>query len=117
MKNVLIIHQSAELYGSDKTLLTFLKKVDRKLINPVVILPKSGPLKDVLDDLKIIVFILPVLKLYRNIFTPFGITKFIKEYNVVAKKLKELHKHFQFQTVYSNTLAVLAGAFFAKRKV
>lgn len=115
MKNVLIIHQSAELYGSDKTLLTFLKRVDRKLINPVVILPNSGPLKDVLDDLKIIVFILPVLKLYRNIFTPFGIIKFIKEYKIVATKLKELHKHYQFQTVYSNTLAVLAGAFFSKK--
>ncbi len=115
MKNVLIIHQSAELYGSDKTLLTFLKRVDRKLINPVVILPNSGPLKEVLEDLKIIVFVLPVLKLYRGIFTPFGIIKFIKEYKIVATKLKELHKHYQFQTVYSNTLAVLAGAFFSKK--
>ena len=46
MINILFIHQSADLYGSDKTLLQLLTYLDRTKFNPVVVIPLNGPLKE-----------------------------------------------------------------------
>ena len=67
MKNILIIHQSAELYGSDKTILFFVKELDKTKYLPIVVLPSEGPLKVEFEKNNIKVVIIPVLKLYRNI--------------------------------------------------
>jgi hypothetical protein len=45
MKSILFIHQSAELYGSDKTILMFISSLDKQQYKSVVILPFDGPLK------------------------------------------------------------------------
>jgi len=115
MKNILFIHQSAELYGSDKTLLLLLKNLDKKEFNPVVILPFNGPLKEALEKENIEVIIAPVLKLYRKLFTPKNILNFFKEIQVAFKIVNELHKKHQFSLIYSNTLAVLLGIMFARK--
>ena len=49
MKNILFIHQSADLYGSDKTLLLLLSKLDKTRFNPIVVIPLDGPLKEELE--------------------------------------------------------------------
>jgi glycosyltransferase involved in cell wall biosynthesis len=116
MINVLFIHQSAELYGSDKTLLILLKHINRDLFNPVVIIPEKGPLKTEIEKLNVEVHILPVLKLYRNIFTPKNIFKFFSEYKKAISYLDKLHKKNNFDIIYSNTLAVLVGMIFAKKR-
>ena len=113
MKNILFIHQSAELYGSDKTLLLLLKNLDKNKFKPVVLLPFDGPLKEVLENEKIEVVIAPVLKLYRKLFTPKNIFGFFKDIKVAFKIVNELHKKYQFTLIYSNTLAVLFGIMFA----
>jgi len=116
MKNILVIHQSAELYGSDKTLLVLLSKLDRQKFMPVVILPSNGPLKDKLEQENIKVVIAPVLKLYRQMFSPKNMIKLIKGYRQAVKTLDALHKEYKFDLVYSNTLAVLLGMLYAKKR-
>lgn len=113
MKNILFIHQSAELYGSDKTLLLLLKNLDKNKFKPVVLLPFDGPLKEALENEKIEVVIAPVLKLYRKLFTPKNLIGFFKDIKVAFKIVNELHKKYQFTLIYSNTLAVLFGIMFA----
>lgn len=113
MKNILFIHQSAELYGSDKTLLLLLKNLDKNKFKPIVLLPFDGPLKEALENEKIEVVIAPVLKLYRKLFTPKNIFGFFKDIKVAFKIVNELHKKYQFTLIYSNTLAVLFGIMFA----
>ena len=81
MKTIIFIHQSAELYGSDKTLLLLLKNLDKSKYKPIVILPFDGPLKDALEIEKIEVVIAPVLKLYRKLFTPKNIFGFFGDIN------------------------------------
>ena len=49
MKSILFIHQSAELYGSDKTMLYFLSELDKTKYFPVIVLPFDGPLKTELE--------------------------------------------------------------------
>ncbi|MGL2965396.1 glycosyltransferase family 4 protein [Flavobacterium sp. XGLA_31] len=114
--NILFLHQSAELYGSDKTILMFISNLDKSKYEPIVILPFEGPLKDELEKNNIKVIISPVLKLYRKMMTPKGIIKFFKEYQLGLKHLEELHKQYDFKLVYSHTLAVLIGILFAKKK-
>ena len=113
MKNILFIHQSAELYGSDKTLLLLLKNLDKNKFKPVVLLPFDGPLKEALENENIEVVIAPVLKLYRKLFTPKNLIGFFKDIKAAFKIVNELHKKYQFTLIYSNTLAVLLGIMFA----
>lgn len=113
MKNILFIHQSAELYGSDKTLLLLLKNLDKNKFKPIVLLPFDGPLKEALENENIEVVIAPVLKLYRKFFTPKNLVGFLKDIKAAFKIVNELHKKYQFALIYSNTLAVLLGIMFA----
>ena len=115
MKSILFIHQSAELYGSDKTILMFISNLDKTKYLPIVILPFDGPLKDEFEKNNIKVIISPVLKLYRKMFTPINIIKFFKEYREGLKALEQLHKQYDFKLVYSHTLAALIGISFAKK--
>jgi glycosyltransferase involved in cell wall biosynthesis len=116
MINILFIHQSAELYGSDKTLLLLLSKLDKTIFNPIVVLPSEGPLKDELEKEEIKVSIAPVLKLFRKMFSPNNIFLFSKDIKKGISILDELHKEYKFDLVYSNTLAVLLGFIYAKKR-
>lgn len=116
MKNILFIHQSAELYGSDKTLLLLLKHIDKAKFNPVVVLPFEGPLQNELEKENIKVVIAPVLKLYRKMFSPKNILTFFKDIKEAFKVVDELNKEYKFDLIYSNTLAVLLGIFYAQKR-
>ncbi len=118
MKSILFIHQSAELYGSDKTILMFISQMDKTKYFPVVILPFEGPLKVEFEKNGIKVVIAPVLKLYRKMFTPGNLTKFAGEYKKGMDMLDALHREHNFSLVYSHTLAALIGFMWAsKRKI
>ena len=116
MKNILFIHQSAELYGSDKTLLLLLKNLDKTLYHPVVVLPNNGPLIQELEKENIKVVIAPVLKLYRKIFSPKNLFHFLVDIKKGISILDDLNKQYHFDLIYSNTLAVLLGMLFAKKR-
>lgn len=116
MKNILFIHQSAELYGSDKTLLLLLKGMNRSKFNPVVIVPFDGPLKAELERIEVEVVIAPVLKLYRDMFAPKNFLRFFKDVRKAMSAVNKLDQKYRFDIVYSNTLAVLLGMLFALKK-
>lgn len=113
MKNILFIHQSAELYGSDKTLLYLVSNLDKSKFFPIVILPQEGPLKKELEKENIKVIVAPVLKLYRKMFTPSNLIRFIKDYFIGTKTINLIQKEHQIDFIYSNTLAVLLGFFYS----
>ncbi len=115
MINILYIHQSSELYGSDKTLLHLVTKLDRTRYNPIVVLPENGLLKDALLIQNVKVIQSPVIKLHRNMFT----VKYLSSLPVQVQKSisdirKELHG-LRIDIVQSNTLAVLLGVFLARK--
>jgi glycosyltransferase involved in cell wall biosynthesis len=112
MKNILFIHQSAELYGSDKTLFYLVTNLDKNKFFPIVILPNEGPLKTELEKEKIKVIIAPVLKLYRKMFTPSNLVQFFKDYFKGIKTINTIKKEYKIDFIYSNTLAVLLGFFY-----
>ena len=61
MKTILFIHQSAELYGSDKTLFFLVKELPQYGIKPIVVLPEEGPLTVLLREADIEIIISPTI--------------------------------------------------------
>ncbi|HLO74374.1 MAG TPA: glycosyltransferase family 4 protein [Flavobacterium sp.] len=116
MKSILFVHQSAELYGSDKTLLLLLKHINKQKFCPIVVLPNDGPLKKELEKENIEVFITPVIKLHRKMFTPTNLLLLLNHFRQGFSTLNKLHKKYRFEIIYSNTLAVLIGFLFARIK-
>jgi glycosyltransferase involved in cell wall biosynthesis len=115
MKNILFIHQSAELYGSDKTLLVLVVDFKKRGINPIVIIPEFGPLHDCLLHEEIHTLVLPVLKVSRKMFSIKGVLAFPFQIRKAIKGLDSALKGMQIDLVYSNTLAVLLGFFYAQK--
>ena len=101
MTNILYIHQSAELYGSDKTLLYLVSQIKQKGFNPIVVLPSHGPLSLELEKFQVEIIIAPVVKISRKMFS----------FKIINRQLKGR----PIQIVHSNTLAVLTGALYARR--
>ena len=52
MKKILFIHSSAELYGSDKSLLNIVNNMDYEEFEVHIILPCEGPLVNKLKENK-----------------------------------------------------------------
>lgn len=115
MKHILYIHQSAELYGSDKTLLYLASEIKAKGFYPIVVLPFKGPLYDALEKCGIEIIIAPVLKISRKMFSVGNLVQMPFE---IFKSFAIIKKHLRgrkIDVIHSNTLAVLIGALYAKR--
>lgn len=116
MKNILFIHQSADLYGSDKTLLFLVNGLNKKTYNPIVVIPNKGPLFFELQKKNIKTIIAPVLNIHKNMFTLKELFKLpyflIKSIRILNKELKGI----PVDIIQSNTTVVLLGAIYSKLK-
>lgn len=114
MKTILYFHQSAELYGSDKTLLQLVIGMSKKGHKVVVIVPEEGALTVEFHNSGIRYIVSPVLKLSRDMFTVRKLFLFIYHFFTSIKKIRKETKGLKIDCIHSNTLAVLIGAFYAK---
>ncbi len=114
MITILFIHQGAELYGSDKVLYNLVKGLDKSQFYPIVILPETGPLTHQLEREGIETHIAPVVKVSRKTYTLSGIISLPFEMVRSVKAIDRKINGRRIDIVHSNTLAVLAGAFWSK---
>ncbi len=112
MKNVLIINQSAELYGADKALLELLENFPENYV-PIVVLHEEGPLKIRLEKLGIKVIKSSVIKVKRGILTPMFFLKLPFETFYSIYKIKKELKGAKIDMVHSNAISVFIGAFYS----
>lgn len=114
MKIVLFVHQSSEMYGSDKVLL-FLTQgfIKGGEFHPVVVLPKAGPLQTALLARGIEVHIGEVAKISRAVLTPTGLICLAWQTFKAIRNLNRIAAGRPVAVVHSNTLAVLSGAVYA----
>lgn len=114
VKTVLFVHQSAEMYGSDKVLLSLVLDLESQGFHPIVLLPGEGPLLTALRAGGIETQIVPVTKLDRTTLSLKGLLglpfNLLKSMWAISHILKGRH----IDLVYSNTLAVLGAAVWAK---
>lgn len=110
----MFVHQSADLYGSDRVLLSLVTKLDRKKYLPIVFLPVEGPLVVELVSAGVECHVLPITRLARSTLSLRGML------NIPANLMKSLAAFNRVLTgrrvdvVHSNTLAVLSGAIWAR---
>ena len=112
--SVLVVHSSAELYGSDKSLLDFVRLRPAHMALTVV-LPEDGPLVPALRACGAEVVVGEVCKLQRVMLSPAGLWRLLRAAAGSLRFMRGLHRQRQFQLVYSNTVAVFGGALFARR--
>jgi glycosyltransferase involved in cell wall biosynthesis len=113
-KNILFVHQSAEMYGSDKVLLALVAGLNHDLYYPIVLLPISGPLELEMNAAGIECHVLPISRLSRATLSvqgmlglPISLIRSVCAFNSVLKGRK-------IDLVHSNTLAVLSGMVWAR---
>ena len=116
MKNVLFVHSSSELYGSDRSLLNIVSHLDRSKYSPFVILPCQGPLVDEmkkLPDVTVDVFEVAVLR-RKNLSLKGGFA-YLRDFMASCRYLKKYIQKNNIQIVDTNTAVVFPGAITAKR--
>lgn len=112
---ILLVHQAAEMYGSDKVLLILAKGLaDGSRFTPLVVLPEEGPLLDALREEGIEVHIGEVAKISRAIFGVRGFFSLLAKAGRSVRRLDEIVGGREIAVVHSNTLAVLSGALWAR---
>lgn len=110
-KNVLIVNQSAELYGADKAILELIENFP-ETFNPIVVLHEEGPLKVILEEMNVQVIKTSVIKVKRGILKPsFFITLPYEVFKSFYKIKKEL-KGKKIDLIHSNATSVFIGAFY-----
>lgn len=107
--SLLIVHSSADLYGSDRSLLDFVSG-SGKQFDVTVALPEHGPLEEKLMLSGARVVVGEVCKLERGMLSPGGIAKTVRGVFRAYAFLKSIRPSGGFDLVYSNSIAVLGGA-------
>lgn len=115
MKNILFVHSSAELYGSDRSLLNIVKNIDKIKYKIFVILPCPGPLVDEMNKINgVIVEIFEVAVLRRKNMSLSGGVKYIREFMASSRYLTRFVMTHRIDIVDTNTAVVFPGAIAAK---
>jgi len=114
-RHILFLQSSSELYGSGKIILQVLQIYRKEGLTPVVVLTAPGPLADELEAEGFIVRIKNLGLLRRKYVNPSGLLNRLSKNLKAYRFLNGLNREFAFELVYSNTLAVIVGAFWAKK--
>jgi glycosyltransferase involved in cell wall biosynthesis len=113
----LMLHGSAEWYGSDKVLLATTAALrDDPAFKPVIVLHDNGPLRAALLAAGLEVHVAGVTKIRRALFTPAGVLQLPGQLAATVRALDAVVAGRRVGLVYSNTLAVLGGAVWAWRR-
>lgn len=110
MKNVLIINQSAELYGADKAILELLFNFPKNY-RPIVVVHEEGPFKKILEEKGILVIKCSVIKVKRGILKPNFFLNLPFDYLKSVRTIKKALGNEKIDLIHSNATSVFLGAF------
>ncbi|MDP3392434.1 glycosyltransferase family 4 protein [Sediminibacterium sp.] len=112
---LLILHSSSDLYGASKILLTSLALFKKHGHEAMVVLSAKGELSEQLAQMDVAVIYMPLGIIRRKYMNPRGLVNRVQATRQAIKAIKEIIVAEKIELVYSNTTAVLAGAFAAKQ--
>ncbi|HJV18964.1 MAG TPA: glycosyltransferase family 4 protein [Sediminibacterium sp.] len=112
---ILFLHSSSDLYGASKILLVTIDILRRNGHIPIVVLSAGGPLAEELENRQVEIIYLKLGILRRKYMHPAGIYNRIHTLYKAVQTLKKIIRQEKIDLVYSNTTAVLAGAFAARQ--
>ncbi|MBO0471099.1 glycosyltransferase family 4 protein [Enterococcus sp. DIV0242_7C1] len=114
-KKILFLHSSSELYGSDKSLLNLVNKLDRTKYQIYVMLPSQGELVEKIEETgncKVIIKSIAILR--RKNLSIKGIVSYFRDFFSSVKYLKAFIKENNIDIIYTNTSVVFPGGVAAK---
>ncbi|QDV06055.1 GDP-mannose-dependent alpha-(1-6)-phosphatidylinositol monomannoside mannosyltransferase [Planctomycetes bacterium Poly30] len=118
IQNVLFLHPSAEYRGADRTIVQLVAAVDRSRWQPVVVLPRRGPLIGELQELGAQIEVGP-LGVVGEGFAPVRFLKLFLQLPVCLFFVWRMVMRYRPALVHTHTSAVLGGAlaahFFGRR--
>lgn len=115
-KNILMLHGSSDLYGASKIFLECVRALQAAGNGVVVVLSEEGPLVGELNALNAEVHIHKLGILRRKYFNAAGLFNRVKTTLKAKAFLEALMVKKHITHIYSNTSAVLVGAFLARKK-
>lgn len=115
---ILFVSHSSNLVGAEKSLEALLEKIDRNRFEPIVLIPKSGPLQSNIEYLNIKVYTLKCpwwMYSGNNIANRILLLSYciLREIVIVPRLLTILKKE-KIDIVYTNTIVNFSGALSAK---
>jgi len=114
---LVFVHGSAELYGSDKVLLNLVTALsDEADFQPLVLLHEDGPLRAALQSAGIETHVGGVAKIERSMLRLQAPWVLLLALQQSLADLDRVVGSRPVSAVYSNTLAVLGGAYYAWRR-
>ena len=115
MKNILFLHSSSEMYGSDRSLLNIVTNLDKSRYGVFVMLPCEGPLVEALQKVPgVTVEIFDVAVLRRKNLSIKGGFAYLREFIASYRFVKQYIKMHNIHLVDTNTAVVFPGAMAAK---
>lgn len=112
---ILLLHSSSDTYGASKIFLQTVLLLQREGHIPIVVLSNEGNLSHALISRGVDVHIVNLAILRRKYFNFSGLMNRYKRWRVAVQQLAYIIETHQIDKVYSNTLAVLVGAYVAKK--
>lgn len=115
MKNILFLHSSSEMYGSDRSLLNIVRNIDKTQYKVFVLLPCPGPLVDAMaavPDVTVEIFEVAVLR-RKNLSVKGGFS-YLRDFIASYRYIKNFIKSHHIDIVDTNTAVVFPGAIAAK---
>lgn len=111
---ILFLHSSADLYGSDRSLLRIVTGLDKNFFRPFVVLPCEGPLKEKIVRAGVPVRVMELGILRRRHATPWGALRQFFAILAADFRLARFARTERIALIQSNTLAVVSGVFAAR---
>ena len=106
---VLLVNNSADIYGASRCLLRHVKLLDRTRFEPIVLMPGHGPLEDGLRAAGIRTIIFPELSVIeRKILNPLGFARFALNFPPSVIGLWRILRREKIDLVHTNTGVMLS---------
>lgn len=111
LRRILHVHNGTDIYGASRMLLRWLKNMDRRRFDPLVVLPGDGPLKRLIEAEGIEVILHPRLSfISRPVFHSWKIIPFFLNCPVSVLYLWRLIRRERAALVYTNTGVIISPA-------
>ncbi|MCL6106441.1 MAG: glycosyltransferase [Actinobacteria bacterium] len=109
-KKILIVHSSAELYGSDRCLLSAARGLVANGVNLHVTVPSTGPLVAELTNAGAVVHILDPIVFRREVLSVTGLVNLFLKAPFATWQLVRLIRREHFDLIHTNTGVIIGGA-------
>jgi glycosyltransferase involved in cell wall biosynthesis len=115
LKKILLVHNSADIYGASRSLLRLAQRLDRSRFTPIVLLPENGHLQNLLADSGIEVLIFPRLRVItRPVLRSPSLLPWLLGFVHSAQALARLARDKNIALIHTNTGVICNSALAAR---